>query len=520
MIMIRSFRNLYLRSLCVLLLPACGVELDQDAESDNAAELAQAAVNQTHGDVATGAQKPAQVVLANQPSLLAPMEPLALILIDRTGSMSTVRPSTTNTRCVDAVHQAKVQLDQLAANGANSFAVWTFAGSSVTQRVSYTSKMTAGDVIDSLLTETCTDNTPLAYAMCAAAQNLGATRASPGNIAFLAVSTDGGENNSTGSPLLTPGSTNCSGPSGDITTAGTWEHNVETYIGTTIGNIKVDDTYWVDPVLGQPFRSAASAVAATCSGAQCDDAFFASLSNVTGGNFRRAADTTTTYPCASAAACAAPDSTNLGNRFDFSAINTNNATVNTVNYSVYLLAGETLTAGTCGVTGATGSGDTVLRLSGPSGALLASNDDSCGVLSKLSFTVPADGTYLINAGCFSINSCSGTVAYTIQGSFNYSATATNSATVNTVNHNLYLRPAQNIALGTCGVAGSSGVGDTFLRLFDPSAVNVALNDDSCGVLSSLSYNVPAGAAGTHQLHAGCFASGSCSGTVSYLITQP
>ena len=112
------------------------------------------------------------------------------------------------------------------------------------------------------------------------------------------------------------------------------------------------------------------------------------------------------------------------------------------------------------------------------------------------------------------------MAFTIQGSFSYSASNTNSDTVNTVNHNVYLRPAQNITLGTCNAPGASGTGDTFLRLFDPANTNVSSNDDSCGLLSNVSYNVPAGVAGTHQIHAGCFSTASCSGTVGYIITQP
>jgi hypothetical protein len=151
---------------------------------------------------------------------------------------------------------------------------------------------------------------------------------------------------------------------------------------------------------------------------------------------------------------------------------------------------------------------------------VAFNDDSCGLLSQLSYTAPASGTYQIRAGCFSTNPCSGTIAYTVKGACSYSATATNSATVNTVNCPVVLRPAQNIVLGTCGLVGASGTGDTFLRLFNASASEVIANDDSCGLLSNLSYTVPAGGAGTHQIHAGCFGAGTCSGTAAYLITQP
>ncbi|WP_375767889.1 serine protease [Archangium gephyra] len=104
--------------------------------------------------------------------------------------------------------------------------------------------------------------------------------------------------------------------------------------------------------------------------------------------------------------------------FAFSASNTNSAQQNTVNKDVTLAAGQVIKLGTCTVTGASGTGDTYLRLYGvgTSGPQVASNDDSCGTLSYLTYTVPAGagGTYQIRAGCYSSNSCSGTVAYTIQ----------------------------------------------------------------------------------------------------------
>ena len=151
---------------------------------------------------------------------------------------------------------------------------------------------------------------------------------------------------------------------------------------------------------------------------------------------------------------------------------------------------------------------------------MAINDDSCGLLSFLAFTAPADGTYLIRAGCFSTASCSGTVAYTITSSFAYSTSLTNSATVNTVNRNVYLRPGQQIRVGTCGVPGATGTGDTYLRLRNPSGAEVAFNDDSCGLLSNFVYANPSGTTGLHQIRAGCFSTASCSGRVSYFIEDP
>jgi V8-like Glu-specific endopeptidase len=100
--------------------------------------------------------------------------------------------------------------------------------------------------------------------------------------------------------------------------------------------------------------------------------------------------------------------------FTYTATNTNSAQQNTTNHNVTLSAGQTLSFGTCTVAGSSGTGDTWLRLYGPTGTQVASNDDACGVLSYASFKATTAGTYQIRAGCYSSNSCSGTVAYTVQ----------------------------------------------------------------------------------------------------------
>ncbi len=103
------------------------------------------------------------------------------------------------------------------------------------------------------------------------------------------------------------------------------------------------------------------------------------------------------------------------NSYNFNASGTNSATANTVNRTVALAAGQRITLGTCGVTGAAASGDTYLRLFNPSGTQVAFNDDSCGGLaSNLGFTAQTAGNYQIRAGCYQNTSCSGTVAWTIQ----------------------------------------------------------------------------------------------------------
>jgi V8-like Glu-specific endopeptidase len=248
----------------------------------------------------------------------------------------------------------------------------------------------------------------------------------------------------------------------------------------------------------------------------------------------RGEDITYVHP-AIQAYCAAATSTRLcGNQppppppppadgsFSYSATNTNSAQQNTTNRTVTLKAGDKVTVATCGLTGSAFTGDTFLRLfSGTT--QVAFNDDACGGRgSSMTHTAAAAGTFEIRAGCFSSGSCTGTVIIQITagtppsgGSFNYSASNTNSAQQNTVNQNVTINAGQTIQFGTCTVPGSSGTGDTFLRLFNPSGVQVASNDDSCGTLSFASHT--ATVSGTFQIRAGCFSSNSCSGTVAFTV---
>ncbi|MBN8232679.1 trypsin-like peptidase domain-containing protein [Corallococcus macrosporus] len=98
--------------------------------------------------------------------------------------------------------------------------------------------------------------------------------------------------------------------------------------------------------------------------------------------------------------------------------------------------------------------------------------------------------------------------------FTFTATNTNSANQNTVNRNVTLAAGQTLKFGTCSVAGASGTGDTYLRLYNGST-QVAFNDDACGTLSFASFK--ATTAGTYQIRAGCYNTGSCSGTVAYTV---
>jgi hypothetical protein len=230
--------------------------------------------------------------------------------------------------------------------------------------------------------------------------------------------------------------------------------------------------------------------------------------------------------------CAVATSTRLCNstpppvtNFTFTATGTSNATVNTRNQGVALTAGQRITVGTCGVAGASTTGDTFLRLVGPGGTEVGANDDECGGRgSKLAFTATTAGTYEIRAGCYENTSCGGTVAWTLEtppaptrGSFSYNASNTQSAQQNTVNQDLVLAAGKTLSFGTCTVAGASGTGDTYLRLYNAAGQQVTANDDRCGSLSYGTYVVPAGAGGTYQLRAGCYGSSTCGGTVAYTI---
>lgn len=107
-------------------------------------------------------------------------------------------------------------------------------------------------------------------------------------------------------------------------------------------------------------------------------------------------------------------STSNTGTFNYSASNTAKATINTVNHTIQAFAGQIITVGTCGIAGASYSGDTWLRINGPGGNEIASLDDSCGgVGSNISLAATQSGAYTIRAGCYSNWSCSGTVAYKI-----------------------------------------------------------------------------------------------------------
>jgi V8-like Glu-specific endopeptidase len=110
-----------------------------------------------------------------------------------------------------------------------------------------------------------------------------------------------------------------------------------------------------------------------------------------------------------------PPPPQAGSALAYQGSTTANATRNTADRTVTLRAGQTLTAGTCNVAGATGTGDTYVRIvSSSSRRTVAQNDDSCGRLSFVRFVAPADGDYVIRGGCYADTSCGGTLAWEIR----------------------------------------------------------------------------------------------------------
>ncbi|MFP2963876.1 trypsin-like serine peptidase [Myxococcus sp. 1LA] len=212
-----------------------------------------------------------------------------------------------------------------------------------------------------------------------------------------------------------------------------------------------------------------------------------------------------------------------GNAFSYSASNTNSAQANTTNHSIALRSGQTLTIGTCGLTGATFTGDTYLRLRGPAGAQVAENDDACGGRgSSIAYQATADGNYVINAGCYGSGSCSGNVAWTISGGasptsgrFDFNVSNTNSAQQNTRNESVTVPAGKRLVVATCGQTGAVFNGDTLLRLFN-GGTQVISNDDACGGRGSSLVHFPTTNV-TLQIRAGCYSAGACSGTVVWFI---
>jgi hypothetical protein len=104
--------------------------------------------------------------------------------------------------------------------------------------------------------------------------------------------------------------------------------------------------------------------------------------------------------------------------FGFTTSNTASATQGTSNLSLWLRAGDVITAGTCpSLPGAHGAGDTYIAMVPSAGFFGISNDDGCASSSLLSsfsgFSIQPNlaGAWELRAGCYAGTACSGELAY-------------------------------------------------------------------------------------------------------------
>ena len=153
---------------------------------------------------------------------------------------------------------------------------------------------------------------------------------------------------------------------------------------------------------------------------------------------------------------------------------------------------------------------------------LACNDDSCGLQSRVSYTVTAGQSYFIQVGSFNggagyigaidisvtvptgNDDCSAAIALTGPGPFNYdnsgATTGFPTGSCGAIGSDLWYRwtaPSTGVAtLSLCGTAAN----DTALAVWDGTGIatgacpttQVACNDDSCGLQSQVTFSVTAG----------------------------
>jgi len=99
----------------------------------------------------------------------------------------------------------------------------------------------------------------------------------------------------------------------------------------------------------------------------------------------------------------------------------------------------------------------------------------------------------------------------------YSASKTNSATTgNSAMCQFTACGGISITISSCSPEGGTCTTDTYLRLRDSKGIELASNDDYCGVCSFISYSTPStSACGTiYTIVEGCYSSKSCSATVA------
>lgn len=193
--------------------------------------------------------------------------------------------------------------------------------------------------------------------------------------------------------------------------------------------------------------------------------------------------------------------------------------------TVFIAAEETIMLGTCGVSESAAEGNTVLRLFGPDGSQVASNDDGSSVDclggSKLAYLAPVSGNYLLQAGCFASSTCAGTVALSRRkGLYAFNVSQTDNATRNTSEETFWFEGGAVARLSTCArnAHGAVAEGDTYLRLFqhtpDGEWAELAAVDNTpgCGTASEIVQSIPS--PGYYRVKVGCANTSPCSGQLA------
>jgi hypothetical protein len=216
----------------------------------------------------------------------------AVVLLDRTGSMGVPR-STGNTRCYDALQQAKndVTLFFTLAN-AEAVSVWTFGNPPTQITNGLVGKTAALAALSALPNEDCTSNTPLADAICQAVDFLYTSASGSQDERLLYVNSDGGENASVG-PWAGPYSANGSDCT-DFSSPG-WQRNVCDHIASKVTvNVRHWDFFATQLASGHDVET--GQVLAYSPSVVDDESFFRAIANATGGSYVHIADGDTDYP--------------------------------------------------------------------------------------------------------------------------------------------------------------------------------------------------------------------------------
>ena len=98
----------------------------------------------------------------------------------------------------------------------------------------------------------------------------------------------------------------------------------------------------------------------------------------------------------------------------------------------------------------------------------------------------------------------------------FSANATKSATQSAVACKIYFCFQQELHIGNC-FDQTKCSGNQYIRLNNPAGQEMAFNDDSCGLCSSLVYKKLTKGCGNFTLLQGCYGDTSCSGQMEYFI---